>query len=229
MLNDNLVKIRKERGLTQEALSVKLNIVRQTISKWENGKAVPDVDTLCKIADALDVPVTVLLGRPEVKDDLDVVSISKALTEINEQLAVRNRRSGFITKIIVVVLILILGMVAIVSASNIRERKQNAEQIYEEPVGTPGLMIDEQGVPVLEQIKTYEKMGIRDMWEHEMCVYLEAGKISKQQFVDAWGVPIQENTDSASWIIDEEWVLTISFDNSSFAYGGGFESRSLYD
>ena len=37
MLNENLAKIRKERGLTQEALSVKLNVVRQTISKWEKG------------------------------------------------------------------------------------------------------------------------------------------------------------------------------------------------
>ena len=37
MLNENLAKIRKERGLTQEVLSVKLNVVRQTISKWEKG------------------------------------------------------------------------------------------------------------------------------------------------------------------------------------------------
>lgn len=52
MLNENLAKVRKERGLTQEALSVKLNVVRQTISKWEKGTAVPDADTLCRIADA---------------------------------------------------------------------------------------------------------------------------------------------------------------------------------
>lgn len=49
MLNENLAKVRKERGLTQEALSVKLNVVRQTISKWEKGTAVPDADTLCRI------------------------------------------------------------------------------------------------------------------------------------------------------------------------------------
>ena len=39
MLNENLARVRKERGLTQEALAVKLNVVRQTISKWEKGTA----------------------------------------------------------------------------------------------------------------------------------------------------------------------------------------------
>ncbi len=37
MLNENLKAIRKSKGLSQEELAVKLNVVRQTISKWENG------------------------------------------------------------------------------------------------------------------------------------------------------------------------------------------------
>ena len=37
MLNENLSRIRRERGLTQAALANKLNVVRQSISKWENG------------------------------------------------------------------------------------------------------------------------------------------------------------------------------------------------
>ena len=37
MLNENLNAIRKSKGLSQEELAVKLNVVRQTISKWENG------------------------------------------------------------------------------------------------------------------------------------------------------------------------------------------------
>ena len=75
MLNENLAKIRKERGLTQEALASKLNVVRQTISKWENGTAVPDADTLCKIADALDVSVAELLGETKDKDEMDNASL----------------------------------------------------------------------------------------------------------------------------------------------------------
>ena len=37
MFGDNLKKVRKEKGLSQEALAEKLNVVRQTISKWEKG------------------------------------------------------------------------------------------------------------------------------------------------------------------------------------------------
>lgn len=37
MLNENIKAIRKTKGLSQEELAVKLNVVRQTISKWEKG------------------------------------------------------------------------------------------------------------------------------------------------------------------------------------------------
>ena len=50
MLNDNIRKYRKEKGLSQEELAVKLHVVRQTVSKWENGKSVPDAEVLTRIA-----------------------------------------------------------------------------------------------------------------------------------------------------------------------------------
>ncbi len=100
MLNENLAKVRKERGLTQEALAIKLNVVRQTISKWEKGTAVPDADMLCRIADALDVPVATLLGNTEQEEQLDISSITKSLAQINEQLAVRNRHSANVWKVL---------------------------------------------------------------------------------------------------------------------------------
>ena len=108
MLNENLAKIRKEKGLTQEALAIKLNVVRQTISKWEKGIAVPDADTLCKVAQALDVPVSALLGDEHDEKHEDNASIAKALAQINEQLAVRNHRTANIWKAICIILIVAL-------------------------------------------------------------------------------------------------------------------------
>lgn len=110
MLNENLAKVRKERGLTQEALPVKLNVVRQTISKWEKGIAVPDADTLCRIADALDVSVSTLLGEPEHEDKIDTASITESLAQINEQLAIRNRRTANIWKILFLMSLVVIGM-----------------------------------------------------------------------------------------------------------------------
>lgn len=43
MINDNIKRFRKEKGLSQEEMAVKLNVVRQTISKWEKGKGLPDI------------------------------------------------------------------------------------------------------------------------------------------------------------------------------------------
>ena len=54
MLNENIKRIRKSKGLSQEELAIKLNIVRQTVSKWENGFSVPDSDMLITLADELD-------------------------------------------------------------------------------------------------------------------------------------------------------------------------------
>ena len=111
MLNENLAKVRKERGLTQEALSVKLNVVRQTISKWEKGTAVPDADTLCRIADALDVSVSTLLGDSEHEDKIDTASIAESLAQINEQIAIRNRRAANTWKVLFLISLVVIGII----------------------------------------------------------------------------------------------------------------------
>ena len=53
MLSDNIKRIRKSKGLSQEELAIKLNVVRQTVSKWENGLSVLDSDMLITLADEL--------------------------------------------------------------------------------------------------------------------------------------------------------------------------------
>ena len=62
MLNENLKQLRKSKGLSQEELAIRLNVVRQTISKWEKGLSVPDADMLIKIADIFEVSVSELIG-----------------------------------------------------------------------------------------------------------------------------------------------------------------------
>ena len=91
MLNENIKALRKANGLSQEELAIKLNVVRQTISKWEQGLSVPDSDMLIAISDVLETPVSVLLGEKitESKAD-DIKAISEKLEIINLQLAQRN-------------------------------------------------------------------------------------------------------------------------------------------
>lgn len=90
MLNENIKSIRKSKGLSQEELAIKLNVVRQTVSKWENGLSVPDSDMLISISEVLETPVSTLLGETvaETKVD-DLKAISEKLEVINLQLAQR--------------------------------------------------------------------------------------------------------------------------------------------
>ena len=62
MFQDNLKALRKKKGITQEELAARLNVVRQTVSKWEKGLSVPDSELLIKLAEILEVPVSRLLG-----------------------------------------------------------------------------------------------------------------------------------------------------------------------
>ena len=58
MFHENLKALRKDRGLSQEELAVRLNVVRQTISKWEKGLSVPDAAMLIRLAEVLDTTVS---------------------------------------------------------------------------------------------------------------------------------------------------------------------------
>lgn len=90
MLNENIKTVRKSKGLSQEELAVKLNVVRQTISKWEKGLSVPDSDMLVFISEALETPVSDLLGEVSVEPKADGLKvISEKLEVINLQLAQR--------------------------------------------------------------------------------------------------------------------------------------------
>lgn len=90
MLNENIKAIRKSKGLSQQELAVKLNVVRQTVSKWEQGLSVPDSDMLISISEALETPVSILLGETVTEPKADELkAISEKLEIINLQLAQR--------------------------------------------------------------------------------------------------------------------------------------------
>jgi putative transcriptional regulator len=90
MLNENIKVIRKSKGLSQEELAIKLNVVRQTISKWEQGLSVPDSDMLISISEVLETPVSILLGESVIETSVvDLKAISDKLEIINLQLAQR--------------------------------------------------------------------------------------------------------------------------------------------
>ena len=91
MLSENIKSARKARGMTQEELAVHLNVVRQTISKWEKGLSVPDADLLIRLSETLEVPVSKLLGANMDFKQEDTDATENRLSRINQQLAGKTR------------------------------------------------------------------------------------------------------------------------------------------
>ena len=125
MLNENIKAIRKSKGLSQQELAIKLNVVRQTVSKWETGMSVPDSDMLISISEVLETPVSIV----ETKiSDLEV--ISEKLEIINLQLAQKKiaRR-----KIIQGLLIILCAVIVIISAVLIELNSPYLNWNYNDP------------------------------------------------------------------------------------------------
>ena len=117
MLSKNLKIFRKRKGLTQENVAEALNVVRQTISKWEKGISVPDADMLIRLAEVLDVSVSELIGS-DVADEKNEDMIAVELARVAEQLASRNHRSKKILKYVLIFLIILLLFFALLCVIN---------------------------------------------------------------------------------------------------------------
>ena len=90
MLNENIKAIRKSKGLSQQELAVKLNVVRQTVSKWEQGLSVPDSELLISLSEVLETPVSTLLGETVIETEVDTLkAIAEKLEVINSRLIQR--------------------------------------------------------------------------------------------------------------------------------------------
>ena len=131
MLSENIKAIRKSKGLSQEELAIKLNVVRQTISKWEQGLSVPDADMLISLSEAFETPVSSLLGEPvtAAKAD-DLKAVSEKLEIINLQLA---QRKDLRRKTIRCLLIVLCAAIVIISAVFIHCGSPYLEWKYRDP------------------------------------------------------------------------------------------------
>lgn len=118
MFNENLKILRKEKGYSQEQLAARLNVVRQTISKWEKGISVPDAELLIQLAEVLDVTVSDLLGKKieiaEGQNEKDI--LASELAKLNELLVVYGNKLSDLKRKIgiaigIVLLILFIGAI----------------------------------------------------------------------------------------------------------------------
>lgn len=131
MLKENIKSIRKSRGLSQEELAIKLNVVRQTISKWEQGLSVPDSEMLISISEVLETPVNTLLGENISESKVnDLKAISEKLEIINLQLS---QRKNARRKMIHWLLISLCAIMIIIFISSILLNSPYLDWNYSDP------------------------------------------------------------------------------------------------
>lgn len=81
---ENIMKLRKQKGITQEELANFLGVTKASVSKWENGQSMPDIILLPEIATYFDVTVDRLMGyEPQLSKE----QIQKLYGELGEQFA----------------------------------------------------------------------------------------------------------------------------------------------
>lgn len=131
MFGENLKKLRKEKGLSQQEVALRLHVVRQTVSKWEQGLSVPDADLLVKLADVLETDISHLLcgetGRRESRGQEE--ALVEQLVELNRQLAEKNRRARRIWKAVgIAVAVFLLFYVLLVVLGSVAFQQMKAEE-----------------------------------------------------------------------------------------------------
>ncbi len=123
MFGENLKRLRKQKGYSQEELAARLHVVRQTISKWEKGLSVPDAALLMQLSEMLEVPVQVLLDdaseASEYTSPEPSSSIAEQLSRLNAHLAERNSHSKKIWRIVGIVLLCSLVLMLLLILLNV--------------------------------------------------------------------------------------------------------------
>ena len=92
---EKLITLRKSKDLTQEQLAEQLNVSRQSISKWETGQVIPEVEKLVELSRTFHVTVDYLLKPSEI----DALSIkTEMLEQQQKQLLAREEKRAHIAK-----------------------------------------------------------------------------------------------------------------------------------
>ena len=93
-IGDNIKQFRKDKGLSQKELGKKIGVSQQMIAQYESNKREPKLQTLVKIATALDIPIVYLLSNCSniVFDEKDL----KFLENNNNSIEIRKKSSDFL-------------------------------------------------------------------------------------------------------------------------------------
>ena len=127
--NEKLIELRKKQGLSQEELGYKLNVTRQTVSKWELGQTTPEMDKLVELSKLFNISIDELINGPIIQNNSNLINEEQP-RPIKEK---KGSREKIIKVILVVSLIVVLILIAIKSTTIISEKwKERQEKVAQQ-------------------------------------------------------------------------------------------------
>lgn len=84
-IGENIRRLRKEKGLTQEKLAELLNVSCAAVSKWESSDTYPDITMLVPLASVLDVDIDTLMGYDSAKAELEIEELLSAYARLQNE------------------------------------------------------------------------------------------------------------------------------------------------
>lgn len=112
--NEKLIKLRKEMGLSQEELGNKLNVARQTVSKWELGETTPEMDKLIKMSEIFNITLDEL-----IKDKNNDENINNTNSQKLAGLVIKILKGLGIFLIVIAIAVVSLMIISFVSFNKI--------------------------------------------------------------------------------------------------------------
>jgi len=122
--NEKLTELRKKEGLSQEELGYKLNVTRQTVSKWELGQTTPEMDKLVEMSKIFNISVDELINESQEISNEDTVIIEEQTIEIEE----KETKHRNVFYIIVGILIIVLTLIAVIIYSEQKKDKEEKQE-----------------------------------------------------------------------------------------------------
>ena len=186
-LNEKIFENRKKLGLSQEDLANKLDVSRQTVSKWEVGSATPEVEKIVKLSDIFNVSVDYLVKEQNVEE----------LNEKTEKKRFNKKKIIIGSTIIISIFVLIIIIPFIMFKCKINKRENEINQIYQQYHKKYGKIGITDNGRITETISIKE--GENVIKEHRTYYFYADKTLNRKVKIE-----IRENYDSNSTIITND-------------------------
>ncbi len=185
-----ILELRKEKGMTQQALANILGISDKTISKWKNGRGMPDLSLMKPLCSALDITINELLnGEKILSKDYQEKLEENILNTINYT-DIKLKKTKRIFKIVVGLIVFIVVLFGTIYFIDIRRMQQNKPVLFRTWGFSYSPAIEIEEAKIYQAIKEYLNNNENESNEKtfiSMRVYLLEEKVKdKKYYVYAW-------------------------------------------